>query len=160
MDYPEKTCCFTGHRQLPNEAIPALRVRLRRELERQIGQGFRFFLPRAVRAASTPSRRRRCWNCGKPIRISASSSSSPARIKPGGWNQADKEAYEAVRRAADKAVYVSDRYTSGCMLARNRRLVEGSGLCLCYLTQPRGGTRYTVEYCRRRGVPVINLADE
>lgn len=159
MDYPEKTCCFTGHRQLPNEAIPALRVRLRRELERQIGQGFRFFAAGGARGFDTLAAQAvlELRETHPHIRLILV---LPCPDQTRGWNQADKEAYEAVRRAADKAVYVSDRYTSGCMLARNRRLVEGSGLCLCYLTQPRGGTRYTVEYCRRRGVPVINLADE
>lgn len=45
----------------------------------------------------------------------------------------------------------------GCMHERNRRLVDNSAVCVCYLTQPAGGTHYTVEYARRQGLSIINL---
>ena len=65
--------------------------------------------------------------------------------------------YDRVLRAADKVVYVSPCYREGCYHARNRRLAEGSGVCVAYLRRG-GGTGYTVGYCRKLGVEVINLA--
>ena len=68
----------------------------------------------------------------------------------------DREAFNAM---ADKVVYTAERYTSGCMYKRNRHLAEHSDCCLCYLTENSGGTFYTVGLCRRRGIPVRNLAE-
>ena len=67
--------------------------------------------------------------------------------------------YEDILRRADKRIWLAEQYYSGCMMVRNRYLVEHSEVCLCYLTSPEGGTKYTVDYCRRRGIKVINLAD-
>lgn len=66
--------------------------------------------------------------------------------------------YDRIRNAADKVVYVSESYWEGCYHARNRRLVESSSVCVAYL-RAGGGTGYTVGYCRRLGVEVINLAE-
>ena len=68
----------------------------------------------------------------------------------------DREAFNAM---ADKVVYTAERYTSGCMYKRNRHLAEHSDCCLCYLTENSGGTFYPVGLCRRRGIPVRNLAE-
>jgi hypothetical protein len=45
------------------------------------------------------------------------------------------------------------------MQKRNRHLVDNSSVCICYLTKPTGGTAYTVNYARRSGLQVINMAE-
>ena len=45
------------------------------------------------------------------------------------------------------------------MHKRNRHLVDHSSICVCYLTEDRGGTAYTVNYAKKQGLKVINLAD-
>ena len=52
-----------------------------------------------------------------------------------------------------------DTYFDGCMLERDRRLVEGSDVCVAYCAQSRGGTAYTVTRAMREGLEVINLND-
>ena len=37
------TCCFTGHRRIPPEAVAPLRERLEAEIESLIRQGVRYF---------------------------------------------------------------------------------------------------------------------
>ncbi len=59
---------------------------------------------------------------------------------------------------ADKVVYTSQEYTRGCMFKRNRYLVDNSGVCVCYLARDAGGTAYTVNYAKRQGLEIINLA--
>lgn len=76
-----------------------------------------------------------------------------------GWNPKDRERYETIKGKADKMVYTSPRYHRGCMFKRNRRLVEHSSVCVCYLTKPAGGTFYTVKYAHRQGLKILNLAD-
>lgn len=60
---------------------------------------------------------------------------------------------------ADKVVYTSQEYTRGCMHKRNRHLVDNSSACISYLTENKGGTFYTVNYAKSKGVEVINIAE-
>lgn len=46
------------------------------------------------------------------------------------------------------------------MFKRNRHLVDNSSVCICYQTKETGGTAYTVEYARKHGLRIINLAEE
>jgi len=82
----------------------------------------------------------------------------PSPDQTRGWSSGNVRRYEAIRARANKVMYVASTYGPGCLFERNRRLVDGSGICLCYLTAETGGTAYTVRYARKQGLPVINLA--
>ena len=75
------------------------------------------------------------------------------------WKEADIAEYERIMKAADKVTYTSEQYYNGCMHKRNRHLVDNSSLCICYLTEPSGGTAYTVNYARTQGLKIINVAE-
>ena len=45
------------------------------------------------------------------------------------------------------------------MHRRNRHLVDNSGVCVCYLTKNSGGTAYTVNYAKKQGINVFNIAE-
>lgn len=75
-----------------------------------------------------------------------------------GWPQADTDAYEEIKRCADKVTYTSEHYFRGCMQKRNRHLADNSSACICYLTKPTGGTAYTVNYASEHGLTIINIA--
>ena len=83
----------------------------------------------------------------------------PCENQTRGWRSEDIAVYEDIKRRSDKVVYVSREYTSDCMHRRNRHLVDHSGTCICYLTRRSGGTAYTVDYARRKGLCIINLAE-
>lgn len=74
------------------------------------------------------------------------------------WSDNDKAVYEEIKDKADKVVYTSQEYTKDCMFKRNRHLVDGSSVCICYLTEQTGGTAYTVKYAKKNNLRVINLA--
>ena len=61
-------------------------------------------------------------------------------------------------RGTMRLVCLSERYYQGCMHERNRYMVDHSRVCICYLTERTGGTAYTVEYARSRGLKIFNLA--
>ena len=75
------------------------------------------------------------------------------------WKDEDKAVYESIKTQADKVVYTSQNYTSYCMLKRNRQLVDGSSVCISYLTEKKGGTFYTVGYAEKNGLKILNIAD-
>ena len=74
------------------------------------------------------------------------------------WSDKDKAVYEDIKSRADKVVYTSQEYFSGCMHRRNRHLVDNSSVCVCYQTKENGGTAYTVNYAKQKGLEVINVA--
>lgn len=69
------------------------------------------------------------------------------------------EIYDDIKQKADKVVYTSQEYTRGCMHKSNRHLVDNSSACISYLTENKGGTFYTVNYAKSKGVEVINIAE-
>ena len=44
------------------------------------------------------------------------------------------------------------------MFKRNRHLVDNSSVCIYYLTKEDGGTAYTVNCARQKGLKVVNVA--
>ena len=83
----------------------------------------------------------------------------PCLSQTRGWSQEDIEIYEDIKQKADKVVYTSQEYTRGCMHKRNRHLVDNSTVCISYLTENKGGTFYTVNYAKSKGIEVINIAE-
>lgn len=83
----------------------------------------------------------------------------PCSTQSKGWNTEGQATYENIKKKADKVVYTSEEYVRGCMHKRNRHLVDNSSICICYLDKPSGGTAYTVDYAKKHGRSVINIAD-
>jgi len=72
------------------------------------------------------------------------------------WAASARELYQSVLSCADSVVYVSREYRDGCMLERNRYLVDHAGTLLAiYNGERRGGTAATVRYARQKGRRLI-----
>ena len=153
----EKTCCFTGHRELPTGCG---RWKLAAELEKtiiaQIDKGIQFFgaggaLGFDTLAAQTVLKLKKKYSDIKLILV------LPCLNQTRGWPTKDVEEYERIKVQADKVVYTSQEYTKGCMHKRNRHLVDNSSVCVCYLAKESGGTAFTVNYAKKQGLEVINI---
>lgn len=152
----EITCCFTGHRIIPQNERKALAERLEERVRQLAGEGiYRFCAGGALgfdtMAALTVLRLREELGLRLILVL-------PCLRQTRGWPERDAELYEEIKERADETVYVSREYSSGCMHRRNRLLVEESSVCVCCLTRQSGGTAYTVHYACERGLRVINLA--
>ena len=86
----------------------------------------------------------------------------PCRDQARGWSSEEAIQYEAVRRRADRVVYMENAYAEGCMHKRNRALVDNSRYCIYYMVQRMGGTAYTVDYAVRQGLEMrpVGLSSE
>ena len=74
------------------------------------------------------------------------------------WSDSARERYHMIVARADFVDYVSRKYYDGCMLARNRRLVDQAGILLAvYNGERRGGTAATVRYARKAGREIIMI---
>ncbi len=159
MDLRAKTCCFTGHRSLSSEEKLRATVRLRRVIEEQIKAGIVFYGAGGARgfdalAAQTVLDMKKEYPQLRLILV------LPCEDQTRRWCSEDIAVYEDIMRRSDKVVYVSREYTPDCMHRRNRHLVDQSGTCICYLTRSSGGTAYTVDCARKKGLHVINIAND
>jgi len=157
-DLKKHTCCFTGHRVIPSEDYAQIKYHLKVVIESAVKKGYRFFgtggaLGFDTLAAQTVLELKRQYPHIRLILV------LPCVDQTTGWKQDDIDEYERIRALADKVVYTSREYTSGCMHKRNRHLVDNSSLCICYLTKLSGGTAYTARYAESKKVNVFNLAD-
>ena len=151
-------CAFTGHRFIAREKIPAVTAALRRRIDglyRRLGVT-RFYAGGALGfdtiAAEVVLAMR---DEGLPVTLHLL---LPCRDQGKLWKPQEKLAYARVIERADSVEYISEHYSSGCMHARNRALIDRSKYCIAYLEKGSGGTAYTVDYARRVGVCVFNIA--
>lgn len=158
MDFAKETCCFTGHRKIPFGKLELITQQLESVIERCINDGYRYFgaggaLGFDTIAAQKVIELKDRYPHIKLILV------LPSRTQTRGWKNEDIEIYERIKLQADKIVFTSDQYFNGCMQKRNRHLVDCSTRCICYLTKNKGGTAYTVDYARKKGIDVINVAN-
>ena len=153
-----QTCCFTGHRKIPPEQYKNIVERLENEIIKLISAGVRYFcaggaLGFDTLAALTVLELRKKYTHIRLVLV------IPCLEQYKDWDEDDKKIYNLIWKNANTVKYMSADYDPGCMHQRNRQLVNLSGFCICYLTKPTGGTAYTVEYAKKKGLAVINLAD-
>lgn len=152
-----RTCCFTGHRRIAKEDVPALQERLYTKIEELITRGVLYFgcggaIGFDMMAGFAVLKLKRKYPAIRLIMV------LPSRDQAARWSEKDRSNYVLLLAGADKKVYVSDSYTDKCMLERNDRLVSFSGYCIAYLRNMRSGTAYTVRRAREQGVQVFNMA--
>ena len=80
----------------------------------------------------------------------------PCPSQDGKFTAEEKEKYQYVLSKCDSKILLSDHYFNGCMLMRNRFLVDNSSMLIAYLRQKRGGTFYTVKYAEEKGKKIYN----
>ena len=81
----------------------------------------------------------------------------PCRDQAARWNAAQRKIYTEILEKADKIEYLFERYVPGCMQMRNRRMVDRADVCVAYYNGTPGGTAYTVQYAREKGVRVLQI---
>ncbi len=155
---PAHSACFTGHRQLSEQELRDASLAVSRAVEALAAQGITHYyaggaLGFDLAAAVT------VLNLKTGMPFLSLTLALPCREHMAKWRRADRELFSRVMARADRVLYVSDDYFSGCMQKRNRFMVDGSSVCLAYMTACRGGTFHTVSYARKKGISVMNLAE-
>lgn len=73
------------------------------------------------------------------------------------FSAAAKERYKRILKECDSQIILSPSYFEGCMQQRDRFLVDNCDVLLCYLRRKSGGTFYTVNYAKSKGVQIIEI---
>ena len=153
----EHACCFTGHRFIDPAVAPVLTTKLKEAISSLAQEGYTDFLAGGalgfdtLAALALLALRKDHPQLRLTIVV-------PCEGQTRGWPPEQVEIYQFILSQADARVYTAKTYFRGCMQKRNRYLVEHSATCICYLTKPTGGTAYTVQYAKGRGLSVLNLA--
>ena len=152
----EKTCCFTGNRDIPINDLERMQKRLKEEIIKLIEQGYQFFGTGGALGFDTES----------AFAVLALKSEYPhiklilvlpCRTQTNQWSSEDIAVYEEIKNRCDKFIYTSETYTKGCMFKRNRHLVDHSSVCIAYDRKGNGGTAYTVNYAKQKSIPIVNI---
>lgn len=154
----QRTCCFTGHREIREKDLPDILERTEQVIRRLIEKGVAFFgvggaIGYDTEAAKLLFRLRATeYPHIKVILV------YPFEGFTSRWSDAQRAEYARLLPKYDKAVCVAQRASREAYLARDRHLVDGSAYCIAYCTRNSGGTAYTVRYARQQGVTVYNTA--
>lgn len=151
------TCSFTGHRAIPVDVSSYLFQRVKDGVNYLYSHDVKTFLAGGALGFDALAARAvlECRNIHRDLQLILV---IPCQDQARFWKKSDVETYENIKVLADEVICLSERYYDGCMQYRNRFLIDNSSACICYLTQPKGGTAYTVTYARNKGVSVFNLA--
>ena len=150
--------CFTGHRQISREdaiRLPALLEDVVTELVERGATVFRaggaigFDTVAALKVLELKERY-------PHIRLELI---LPCRNQTEFWGGTAARTYHYILKRADEHTFLFDAYFDGCMLERDRKLVEGSDVCVAFCKRSSGGTAYTFTQALRAGLEVINLND-
>ena len=155
----EKTCCFTGHRNIPKGEEAAVRARVREEVLLQMERGVDSFLVGGavgfdmLAAEVLLALRERE---GKAFRLV---SVLPFQGWRDRWGTAEKDREDRILEKSDEISFSRLNNSRRCYLDRDRKMVDSSCVCIAYCSRFGGGTAYTVRYAMKQGVDVINIAD-
>ena len=157
-DLRQRTCCFTGHREIREEDLPAILKRTEQVVRRLIEQGVVFFgvggaIGYDTEAAKLLSRLRATEYPHIKVILVYPFNGFTSR-----WSDAQRAEYARLLPQYDKTVCVAQRASREAYLERDRHLVDSSAYCIAYCTHNSGGTAYTVRYAHQQGVPVYNTA--
>ena len=157
-------CGFTGHRpeKLPwgdNEADPrcqALKKLIYREVETAaragaevfccgMARGCDFYFAEAVARlkSSQPTLRLEAW--------------LPCPGQADLWREADRLRWEKLLDICDQVRVVEPYYTDGCMLRRDKAMVDSADSLISVWDGSPGGTGWTVRYAKQQGKKIQAL---
>lgn len=155
----EKTCCFTGHRKIPQEEYNGIVERTHKAIIKLIEEGVEYFIAGGALGFDTLAAQAvlQLKNRYKHIKLILA---LPCMTQTKGWSESNVVIYEDIKLHCDKFIYTSKEYVKGCMFKRNRFLVDNSSYCIAYLTETKGGTAYTVKYAQEKNLHIINTAKD
>ena len=156
----DTTVCFTGHRYIAPAQVSSIRDRTADAARMLILHGYDTFIVGGALGYDTLAQLT-VLQLRRELPYLRIVMTIPCEGQDARWREEDRRIYAALRRQADSEIVLSPAYTDGCMLARNRFMVDHSSVCIaCYRGGNQGGTAYTVRYAIKQGVGVYNVLSD
>ena len=154
----EHTCCFTGHRpdKLPwgtDESDPrcqALKQALAQAVDRAYGAGCRHFICGMARGCDLYFCRAALDLRGRHPDVTVEAA-IPCQSQTDAWPAAERAVHAGLLDQCDFETMVQHHYDRGCMMRRNRYMVDRScRIIAVYDGVPKGGTANTLAYAMKQ----------
>ena len=81
----------------------------------------------------------------------------PCEEQAARWGERDRQRYFSLVERCDGETMVQRQYDRGCMLRRNRYMVDHSALLIAVYDGMLGGTMYTLSYAMKQGLEIVTL---
>ncbi len=160
MNEKSKTVCFSGHREINDyEPKENIEKRLEAAVRKCILNGAEQFIAGGAIGFDTIAAEIVIRLRGEfpNIRLVLALPCPPECQMCNTWTAQQKNEYQEILSRADEVRVLSDKYKSGCMFARNRYMVNNSGTLIYYLRSDKGGTKYTVDYAKRKSIELVGV---
>ena len=148
-------CCFTGHRpEKLNTSEKEVKAALRKQIDQAVHDGFTVFITGMARgvdlwAAEIVLEQRKRNDAIKLI------CAIPHEGFETRWSAEWKQLYNSVRDHADLVQIIGKGYHSGIYQVRNEWMVNHSARVIAVFNGQPSGTKNTIDYVCRQGVPVV-----
>ena len=146
--------CFTGHRP---EKLTVPESIVKRELEKEIrlaiADDMTVFISGMARGVDL-------WAAEIVLKIRTEGQgikllcACPFDGFENSWGVTAKEQYRSILEKADLVRFISPKYTRSCFQIRNEWMVDHAALVIAVFNGTPSGTKNTVDYAKRVGIPV------
>ncbi len=151
-----KSVCFTGHRDIPLDKEKYIKEAVRDVILELYDLGYTDFYAGGASGfdliASYEVLELKKENADIKLRLIL-----PYKKDIKYYSSYERYKQKRLLELADSVDYVFERYLPGCFHTRNRRLVDLSSVCVAYLKKTSGGTYFTVNYAKEKGLKVIEV---
>lgn len=159
------TCCFTGHRpqSLPwgyneqDERCLKMKEKLEKEIVKAIEKGYLTFISGMalgfdIICAEIVLRLKERYPNIKLI------GAIPCKMQDKLWKEKDRQRYRNFLAQLDEIRCVYDKYIgAGCMMERNRFMINSSSLVIALFNGSSVGTKKTLDYAKKQNIEIIVL---
>lgn len=154
-------CCFTGHRpEKLSISETEAKTAVKKEIRLAIADGINVFITGMapgvdIWAAEIVLELREQEDL--PLKLIAA---SPHPGFENRWSLDWQKRYAAIMAKADLIKEVCTHYSRGCYQIRNEWMVDHSARVIAVWNGSPSGTKNTIIYANRKGVPVINILNK
>lgn len=150
------TCCFTGHREIPEPERERIYHDLYGAVSTLIEKGVTRFRCGGARGFDTMAALIildiKKLNPKVSLIVDV-----PCQNQHSRWKSDERAALDYILSVADEVNILSPHYYNGCMQYRNRYMVDRSAYLIAYQTKPVGGSAYTVLYAKEQNLTIIRV---
>ena len=164
MRAPQISCSFSGHRpeKLPwgdnerDERCLALKDAIRQMVEKAYADGYRHFICGMAEGCDL-------YFCEAVLALREDypditlEAAVPFAGQAEHWGAAQRQRYEALLARCDTVTVLQEHYSPGCMMKRNRYMVDHADLIIACYDGKAGGTLNTLRYAIERDIQIVHL---
>ena len=149
--------CFTGYRpeKLTRDKKSVMKE-LEEEIRKAIAEGLNVFITGMARGVDIWAAQivLKLRNEGLDVKLICACPYEGFERK---WSQEWQKAYQEILAAADFVKYVCNGYSPVCFQIRNEWMVDHSARGIAVFNGENGGTKNTIDYAIKVGVPVVRI---